>query len=68
MNTMRAKVKFWRVILTLINFMDNWKGRVSDEDQSQAHNKNYFKDNFIVNHFMFSNKDEKITCTLLWRS
>lgn len=27
-----------------------------------------FKDNFIVNHFMFSNKDEKITCTLLWRS
>ncbi len=38
-----------------------------NEDQSQVHNKNYFKDNFIVDHFMFSNKDEKITCTLLRR-
>jgi hypothetical protein len=39
-----------RLILNLMDCIDSSKGKMNDcnEDQSQAQNKNYFKDNFIV--------------------
>jgi hypothetical protein len=39
-----------RLILNLMDFIDNSKGKINDynEDQNQAQNKDYFKDNFIV--------------------
>jgi hypothetical protein len=38
------------LILNLMDFIDSSKGKMNDynEDQSQAQNKDYFKDNFIV--------------------
>ncbi len=37
------------LILTLMDFIESSKGKMNDynEDQSQAQNKDYFKDNFI---------------------
>jgi hypothetical protein len=39
-----------RLIFTLMDFIDSSKRKMNDynEDQSQAQNKDYFKDNFIV--------------------